>query len=200
MGRFFLSSLLALALAVLAFRHLAEEVLEGELAPYDQAILARVQSVRGPGLEGLAAGLSLVGGAGAFLVTGLACWLLARRKRLDGVVLLILMAGATLLVILLKSLFRVTRPSTVSSVLPGSVFSFPSGHSLAAICLYGYLAWLAAERRAWAPAVLFALMVPAIDWSRLYLGVHWPSDVLAGSLVGGAWLLLCLLGRRRETA
>lgn len=191
---FYTCSLLSLCVIIFALGTL---VVEGDVRQFDQAGLAMVQSFHHPIFDGLALGLSFLGGTGAILVVGLAFLFLWRRKRLDGFVLLALMAGATILVIALKSFFQVTRPSPVVSMLPAANFSFPSGHALTAICLYGYLAWLAIENRAWVLALGLALLVPAIDWSRLYLRVHWPSDVLAGSLVGGTWLVLCMLGRRR---
>lgn len=194
-------ALLALSVSVCGFGKLAEEVLEGELRHFDQVGLAVVQSVQGPALTVVAVALSLLGAApGSFLVASFAFWFLWKRRRLDGGILVVLMMGATVLVVALKSFFRVDRPSEVLSTLPAAGYSFPSGHALIAICLYGYLAYLALESRAWGLAFVLAAMVIAIDWSRLYLLVHWPSDVLAGSLVGGTWLALCLIGRRREAA
>jgi membrane-associated phospholipid phosphatase len=106
-------------------------------------------------------------------------------------------AGAALLVTTVKLLIARPRPTVGDVVAVASGFSFPSGHSAQAVACYGALAWLIAHltvtRRstiaAWAGAALVAL---AIGFSRLYLGVHWLSDVVGGFVLGAAWLSVTL--------
>ena len=105
--------------------------------------------------------------------------------------MLVAIGGGELLIIGLKALFHRPRPS---EVFAGLGYSFPSGHSFFAVTLYGMMAyWLTratpARRWVWVPAVLLIL---AIGFSRIYLGVHYASDVLAGFCVGLPWLWACL--------
>ena len=94
------------------------------------------------------------------------------------------------------ALFDRTRPDVVPHLVEVSSASFPSGHSMLSMTTYltlgALLAEVQTERRfriyvlAW--AVALALLV---GWSRVFLGVHWPTDVLAGWTAGAAWALLC---------
>ena len=95
---------------------------------------------------------------------------------------------------LLKGLFERPRPQLVSHLSYVTTTSFPSGHSLASFCFYGALAALVTARLAsralraavWAAA---ALVIAVVGFSRLYLGVHYASDVVAGYATGFVWVL-----------
>ena len=183
------------------FADLSEDVLEGEFTPLNHAILTRLHAHSTPWLDQLALSLSALGGImGTLLVGTAAMALLAARKRLlDAATLLIVLAGGSALTITLKQIFRQPRPAVFESLAPETTFSFPSGHSLMSVCLYGFLALLVLlekPRLTW-PLALALLMLPAgIMWSRLYLGVHWFTDVLAGGLVACFWLTVCMMLRR----
>lgn len=190
----------ALAMLVL-FAALTEEVLEGEFAVFNHAILHVLHALSTPWLDRLALGLSALGGiAGTFTVASLVLLLLLlMRRSIDALALLVLLAGGSALTVLLKQIFRQPRPSLFESLAPETSFSFPSGHSLISVCLYGYLGMLVVlGRPPWGGLVAMGLwLVPlGIMWSRLYLGVHWLTDVIAGGLVANFWLLVCLLLRR----
>jgi membrane-associated phospholipid phosphatase len=116
-------------------------------------------------------------------------------------------AGAALLVTTVKLLIARPRPTVGDVVAVASGFSFPSGHSAQAVATYGALAWIATHTimrsgrwRAWVAACVIALL---IGFSRLYLGVHWLSDVVGGLVLGAAWLALTITtlttGRRLRT-
>jgi undecaprenyl-diphosphatase len=113
------------------------------------------------------------------------------RWRRAAVWLLVTLLGALILDVTLKLAFHRARPNPFFGPIPDT-YSFPSGHSLFSFCFYGVLAGLLADRARsvslrvviWAIA---ALLVLAIGVSRIYLGVHYPSDVLAGYLVGTIW-------------
>ncbi len=115
--------------------------------------------------------------------------------------------GAQLLNNVLKDLFQRTRPAPVAGLIPAQAFSFPSGHAMVAAAFYLFLAYLGWRLlRGWRQVAftgtLLALIL-AIGLARLYLGVHYLTDVVAGYLAGFLWTDAViigghLLGRRRS--
>ena len=106
--------------------------------------------------------------------------------------LAIAMAGSLLLDLALKYAYHRARPTAYFGVAPSS-YSFPSGHALCSLCFYGVLAGLLSARiksLAWRIIVwtVAAILIIAIGLSRIYLGVHYPSDVLAGYLAATVWV------------
>ena len=130
------------------------------------------------------------------LVTVVGAGYLARLgRRGDAALVITALVGAEALTWSLKALFRRERPTFGDPVATAGSFSYPSGHALVSLAVYGALAYvlLRGRRSARARAVVagcVALGVAAIGFSRLYLGVHYLSDVLAGYVVGFALLLL----------
>jgi membrane-associated phospholipid phosphatase len=116
--------------------------------------------------------------------------------------LLVAVPGGMLLNIVVKHLFHRVRPSWEDPFLTLSTYSFPSGHTAASTLLYGFLLiWLLPHLKQshWRALALVAavLMVALVALSRLYLGVHYLSDVLAGASEALAWLTLCTLLLKR---
>lgn len=101
----------------------------------------------------------------------------------------------------LKLLFARARP--LEALIEETSYSFPSGHTVVAISLYGYLLWVV-SREVKSPAVrllvqiLLMLIILGVGFSRLYLGVHFFSDVVGGYLVGGSWLMLSIFRTRAK--
>jgi membrane-associated phospholipid phosphatase len=112
--------------------------------------------------------------------------------------------GALILNEGMKLLFNRPRPTLWPSLLHETTFGFPSGHALGSIVLYGLLAYFyAVYRPHHAQGVYFcsALLIGSIGFSRLYLGVHYPTDIIAGYITGWLWLITCIgLLRMQETA
>jgi membrane-associated phospholipid phosphatase len=136
----------------------------------------------------------------AVAVLAAACLARLGRRR-DAALVLVALAGAEVLTWSLKALFQRERPTFDDPLATESSFSYPSGHALVSVAVYGALAYvlLAGGSRPRGRAVVAgcaALVVLAVGFSRLYLGVHYLSDVLAGYAVGCAWLLL-ITSRRR---
>ena len=105
--------------------------------------------------------------------------------------------GSVVLILLLKVLFARPRPYFEQPLLLETYYSFPSGHAMEAVVLYGMLAYFAVlALRTWRAraAVVFgtSLLVLLIGFSRMYLGVHYLSDVVAGFAAGGVWLSTCI--------
>jgi undecaprenyl-diphosphatase len=108
-------------------------------------------------------------------------------------------AGGKLLELVLKSTVHRTRPQHAAEYLNFESFSFPSGHTMGATICYFMLAFVVTEIGAWrGPRQLLAYgvaaaIVVAVAFSRMYLGVHYPSDVLGGFAAGAAWITLSLI-------
>jgi membrane-associated phospholipid phosphatase len=122
-----------------------------------------------------------------------AAWLAWRGRRADSLLVVLGTAGGLALAPLLKLVF--TRPRPTGHLVFVDSWSFPSGHSLNSMVVLGLLTVLAMRERPgplWRTlfAALGAFLVLVVGFSRVYLGVHWPSDVLAGWLIGALWLVL----------
>jgi undecaprenyl-diphosphatase len=113
-----------------------------------------------------------------------------------------MMSGEAILGIVLKETFQRPRPQSFFGFVPPDSYSFPSGHAFASLCFFGTLAWLISKHQSgklpifliWTAAVFFILTIGS---SRIYLGVHYPSDILAGYLAGITWLVAIYLADHR---
>lgn len=186
-----LLGLLALGLPWFVFVRLAREVWEGEGLPGDRRILTLLHAHDGPAQDAAAAWLSRAGGPlGASLLAGtLALALLVARRyralRFFG----LSVVGAGLLNLAAKLLLTRPRPALWAALHPELSYSFPSGHAMAAAALaaaIGFLLW--PTRWRWAAVVAGAVWALGMGWARMYLGVHYPSDVLAGWLGSVGWV------------
>jgi membrane-associated phospholipid phosphatase len=158
--------------------------LHANLVPSATTFLSTVTAL------GSTAGLALVAAT-------VAAYLVRRERGRDAALLVVTLVGAQLLTWILKAIFERPRPTFDDPVATASWFSFPSGHALSAIAVYGALAFVLARRitspRARSAVVGgAALLVATIGFSRLYLGVHYLTDVLAGYSAGLALLLLAI--------
>ena len=102
--------------------------------------------------------------------------------------------GNVILNSLLKLLFARPRPNLFPPVVTETSFSFPSGHAMTAVAVYGLLSLLLWQRGRHSWALLAGLWVPLVALSRVYLGVHYPSDVLASLALGTVWLVIVWFG------
>jgi membrane-associated phospholipid phosphatase len=141
--------------------------------------------------------VTLLGSTPALLAVtaGGVCCLVGFGRRRDALLLAVAFAGAQLTSAGLKAAFRRDRPSFDEPVATADWFSYPSGHAVASTAVYGALAWILASAlgRPRSRVACFggaAVLVGAIGFSRLYLGVHYLSDVVAGYCAGVAWLLV----------
>jgi MYXO-CTERM domain-containing protein len=129
----------------------------------------------------------------ALLVAGV---LVLRRRRAEALLVTVVVGGAAILVVAVKAVVGRPRPPVAFRLAVETNASFPSGHALVAAAVLGVLAALAMTRLRGPVRALVAaatvLVVLAIGVSRLYLGVHWASDVVTGWLLGALWLTICL--------
>jgi membrane-associated phospholipid phosphatase len=120
-------------------------------------------------------------------------WRLGRWR--ETCFLIALMAGELAVFLAVTAVVHQSRPPVPRLDPAPSTSSYPSGHTAAAVALYGGIAvlvlWIYGRRpAAWLAAILLALVPFYVGFSRLYRGMHYPSDVLAGALLGGAWLII----------
>ena len=184
---------------VALFAWLAHGVVAGRTQAVDEAVLRWVGAHRGaPWLEGLLLEVTFLGTMTVVLtlaaVVGL--FLTLARQRAAAALLLWATVGAVLLNNAVKLAFDRPRPQLFTWGTHAATTSFPSGHAMSAAAVYGTIAFLAARlahRRAVRLGVhlVAACLVLAICFSRIYLGVHYPSDVVAGALLGAAWAAFC---------
>ncbi len=189
------ASLAFSASVIWAFIGLADEVVEGESRAFDTAVLLWIHSTFPGWLEGPMRIVTALGYYWVVLPLLAVVVALFYRKgwRLSGVLLLVSTAGSIVLTTVLKSVFARARPELFDSSYHASFYSFPSGHATVAVGFYGMLAFILAYRlrgtARWAVAITGILVVLLIGFSRLYLGVHYPTDVLAGYLAALLWLV-----------
>ena len=183
------------------FVELASHVRSGATQRFDETVMQwmgahRIDWLERSLLEITALGTGLVV---MMIVVISALFLIATQHRFSAFLLLVASAGGIVLNAILKSSFDRPRPQLFEWLTEPSSSSFPSGHAMSSAIVYFTVAYLIArlEKRRWMRAVTIIaslLLVLLISVSRLYLGVHYPSDVLAGMIIGLAWAGFCLAG------
>lgn len=198
-GLYALAGLAACGLQLALFVHITQEtIFQQETELVDRAVIWLVHTFATPDTDKAmivitALGSGAVYAAFAPLTVG---WLLWLRRRREAVTLAVCLGGAATLNFLLKHLFERTRPD-LFKVITAAGYSFPSGHAMVSMCFYGMVAYLICRRFRRLPVQILgyslaAILVTIIGFSRIYLGVHYPSDVLGGYLAGGTWLAFCV--------
>lgn len=194
---------IAAASALLLFIEVAEEVIEGDTGKIDRFILMSLRTVDAPTdplgpiwFEDFARDITALGSPGVLglfvLITAVFLFLLGRRYL--SLFILAATTGGTMVVTLLKEGFLRPRPNLMPEGIYVYSASFPSGHAMISAVVYLTLGALIA-RLVPGTALKFYVMTVAVlltglvGLSRVYLGVHWPSDVLAGWAAGAAWAL-----------
>jgi undecaprenyl-diphosphatase len=191
-------------LALVLFLWLGIQIRSGTPTAFDLAGRAGLRSLESPLMSAIMWGASVYGAPGRItpLVLIAAVVFLVRGWRRGALLVVVTMAGAWLLDIGLKLFFARARPEPFYDYYPApSSYSFPSGHALFSVCFFGGLAVLLSHRlnsrvlqvTAW---LLAAVIILLIGSSRVYLGVHYPTDVVGGYAVGLAWVTAVAFGDR----
>lgn len=186
--------------ALYGFIEITDELMEGNVAAFDDAVARFVFDHRTDTRTAILRVVTELGDAAAYIVFLLATavYFYFRRHNWILSIQIALVLGSTALInIILKTIIDRDRPAG-EHLVAVSAQSFPSGHSMSSIAFYGfliYLAWNYLPHR-WmkiTATVVLTLLIGLIGLSRIYLGVHYPSDVAAGFTGGLFWLVFCIL-------
>ncbi len=176
------------------FGALVEELREGEAFFFDAPLLQFAHGLAHAGLDRMFLLVSRLGyGQGVVPLDVVLVLALAWRRRMrEGLFAGLALAGSALLNLLAKHAFARPRPDLWLSIAPETTYSFPSGHAMGSMTL-GAVAILLAWRTRWRwpVAVVAGVFVLLVGLSRVYLGVHYPSDILAGWAAACAWTVAC---------
>jgi undecaprenyl-diphosphatase len=212
-GRIRIVGGLAATVLALMWLALADAVVDrhGAPTPLDAAVLSFMLDHRNAVLTAILVVVTYAGGTVAMsvLTAAAAGWLAWRRDWSDAILVAVAGSGALILIPVTKGLIGRERPPVAGQFLIQMTPAFPSGHALGSLTVIGVITAVALVRLPTRyTRVLFicaaTLFVFCVGISRLYLGVHWTTDVLGGWLLGATWLTLCLttstlitLGRAR---
>ena len=205
-----LLAMLGIVGSIWAFAEVADEVMEAETDHFDAVVL---RAFRQPGDLGTGIGpkwmptavgdLTALGGTAVLtlMVIIVIAFLILRKKWASALLVLCASVGGTILGTVLKSLFQRQRPSVVPHLTEVTSLSFPSGHSMLSAVIYLTLGALLARTTKDRKVKTFFLLVAVfitvlVGTTRVYLGVHFPTDVLAGWCAGTTWALLCVMVAR----
>ena len=214
-GIFLVAGALVAIAGTIGFAALAEVVREGYTLPFDTAVLRWLGAHHAPAITTVMSEVTPLGtGIVVLVVVGITtAFLWHTEHKHSARMLLAATTGGILLNNVLKLFFDRPRPQVFEWQTHAASSSFPSGHAMSATIVYGTVAYLLArlQRHWWARTItllLAVIMIVLICLTRLYLGVHYPSDVLGGIIVGLAWSAFCMatleaslaLARRRAPA
>ncbi|PLR98840.1 phosphatase PAP2 family protein [Bacillus sp. T33-2] len=184
------------------FIETVSELSEGELDRFDHAIINVVQSYISPKITSIVSAITFLGSVRfiAFCVIFIFIILLMAKKTALALFIACSSALGAVFNVFLKSVFKRERPD-IQRLVEETSYSFPSGHSMGSFIFYGAVGYIIvltakSKRLSVLGAGLMAILIIAIGISRIYLGVHYPSDVIGGFCAGGAWLMICIIGFR----
>lgn len=191
------------AVCLWIFAELAEEVFtEQEFTLIDNVIVHELHAAATPMATRFFVIVSAFGYQFLWVIAiGVGIFFILKRDRLKLWLWIAALVGGQVLNLLLKQWFARARPAFDDPLAVALFYSFPSGHATMSLISYGLLAytlWLSPIQRwqRWLAVTAFVLLILLIGLSRLYLGVHYFSDVLGGFAAGGLWLSFCITGMR----
>ncbi|MBP3953523.1 phosphatase PAP2 family protein [Bacillus suaedae] len=188
------------SLFVWFFAEIAEDLLENELVRFDDAIISMFEAVETSTLDSIYIIITELGSVWFLMTLSVLVILLLWFKAKDkwGILFFITAVGGSgLLTWILKHTYERGRPS-INEEIDAIGFSFPSGHSMGSLIFYGFIAYFilrSSQKKIikYISMVVLSILIILIGTSRIYLGAHYPSDVIAGYVAGTIWLILCLL-------
>jgi undecaprenyl-diphosphatase len=199
LGAFLIAGFAVAIAATWAFGEFAEKVAAGQTQAFDEAVLRWMGAHHTDLLDAAMLEVTALGtGTVVMMIVAVsALFLVLTRHKYSAVLLLTATFGGLILNLVLKNFFNRPRPQIIEWGTHAVSSSFPSGHAMSSAIVYSTVAYLASRlhRSPWARAAVMTfafLLIALICASRLYLGVHYPSDVLAGVTIGLAWAAFCM--------
>ncbi|WMX54669.1 phosphatase PAP2 family protein [Peribacillus sp. R9-11] len=191
---FVLSVIFLIGFSIMAFTISAYELLN-----FDRAVISFVQGLESPFLTTIMKVFTFIGSSSSIIILSLLVLFYlykVLKHRLELVLFSAVVVGSTLLNLILKLFFQRARPDLHRLIEIGG-YSFPSGHAMNAFTLYGILTFLLWRHIStmWGRTLLIlfsVMMILTIGISRIYLGVHYPSDIIGGYLASGCWLAISI--------
>lgn len=209
MKRFLAAFMLCIGLSI-GFSYIATAISNQSIEHFDTSIIHFVQGMEAPWLTAILKVFTWIGSEYAVaLITVIAFFLLffTFRYRQQAFLLVVTIAGTAILNTLLKLYFKRERPE-LHRIMDATGFSFPSGHTMMAFSLYtilAYIAWRNVKTKMSRLLLILSagLMILLIAGSRIYLGVHYPSDIVGGIFASAFWLTIVIavygFYRKRKT-
>lgn len=201
-GVYILVGLGGALLLLYLFSELTEDLLRNEFSSLDDNLELWVHSFANPVLDLIFNFFTTLGGGWgiSILTVGSFVLLVWKRHFYSAIMVLLAVLGGLLINFVLKNLFQRPRPELWESTFARpSSFSFPSGHATLSLCLLGAFIWISwhllkSQRLKIFLTILMAFTILMVGLSRIYFGVHYPTDVVGGYLSGGFWLALLVSG------
>jgi undecaprenyl-diphosphatase len=199
LGIFLVAGLIVASLGTAGFVALASHVRSGSTQAFDDTVIRWMGDHRSTSLDASMIEVTALGtGTVVVMIVAVAAlFLVLTQHKYSAILLLASTIGGIVLDGILKLGFNRPRPSIFIPAVHTVSSSFPSGHAMSAAVVYSTVAYLAARlhKRRWARWLVMTaafIVIALISISRLYLGVHYPSDVLAGVAIGLAWAGFCM--------
>lgn len=188
-------------LAITIFVVLGREYAAAPLVAVDEGGLALTRTLRGPAMDSVFDSVTNLGASWLWFIWLPAVVALVLLRRLPSALAVTVVAlGVYTCNDVLKGIYQRARPTELEGVVGVQMYSFPSGHAMAAGAVYSILAFVAWRelrgRARWAAIAACAVLAIGVALSRVYLGVHYPTDVTAGLLAGALWTDLVILAWR----
>ncbi|AFY95414.1 phosphatase PAP2 family protein [Chamaesiphon minutus] len=182
-------------LAIVAW--LCSEVWEKEAFSFDRSFLLWLHQFANPQLDRLMLFFTALGDpptvVAIFVLT--IAWLIFKQRYSDVIKFAIVCVGGVIINQEMKLFFAKPRPELWQRLITDMTYSFPSGHATGSMVVYGFLAYILAKQWLKYQIYIYAIasmVIVSIGFSRLYLGVHYPTDIIAGYGIGFLWLATCL--------
>lgn len=184
-----------LVVCALVFVALVRQVWDGGSVAFDESVMLWMHSVSTPWLTDVAQAVTHLGGRIVQVVAvAIAVVLCARRRWADALIVVAAVVGSSRINVTLKPIIERARPDYWEHMTVEPTYSFPSGHTMAAMSIAVPLVILAWNSRyRWPTLAVAAVYTFAVGASRVYLGVHFPSDVLAGWCLTGLWVAVVVV-------
>ncbi|HTN21716.1 MAG TPA: phosphatase PAP2 family protein [Pelobium sp.] len=189
-----------MVVAIICFYGLTKELAEDKLKVYDDFVIRHIVGFRTPFNTEIMKSVTFIGNliGYALIIPILTIFFIIRktwRLSLEITSVLLLSSGLN---VVLKNIIERQRPPEIGRLVFAQFYSFPSGHAMSAVTFYGFIIYLCIilVKKAWLKYSIISLCIfisALIGISRIYLGVHYPSDILAGYIGGLAWLMFCIL-------